>query len=678
MTSVTGFVELTDSADEDLLGIIDDPSGTPLQKKITGINYRGALTWKNPVRIGSTADLGLSGLAAIDGITPVAGDRVLAKDQSTGSENGIYDAASGAWTRSNDFDTDNKATGGAFVTVQEGTVSADKLFQLTTIEPITLGSTALVFAEFSGGGGGDDLGDHTATQDLLMETFAVQFGVDAAEPAGTIPYITHLSGGMEISTPSGQSIILAIAGNTRLTITNTLLTTTTNFQLGVSDIIIMDGSVNKTFTGIAEGLEFDTDSGLLFRWRVGNITEYEFDAIELDMKNNNLLLGTGQILVDTALTLVAGKNIVLQASGALGLVTMGELTTPATPGSNTGSFYVKDVSAISTPFFIGDDGVEKNLTTAGAEVFTWTADHSAGDFNFLAVPVGSTDSFLTQVEIAAGDDTGSSPVVEYIARRDTPALLSNRDAFAWYNHTQQLMVLSRQGNLDLRDRPLEWDASGVNHQIHVDIEKIMIDSSGAADKVELQTGGTVRFRIEQGRVFCGLGIDFQMDGGVIRVNEISTPSTPIANKGNYYAKDIGGTSAAYWMGDDGVEKNLTAGEIANIEIIIDGGGSVITTGVKADIQVDFPCTIEEVTLLADVSGSIVVDIFKDTFANFPAVVGDSITASAKPTISSSDKSQDSTLTGWTTAIVAGDHIRFNVDSATTITRVTLALKIRKT
>lgn len=108
-----------------------------------------------------------------------------------------------------------------------------------------------------------------------------------------------------------------------------------------------------------------------------------------------------------------------------------------------------------------------------------------------------------------------------------------------------------------------------------------------------------------------------------------------------------------------------------LTFVIDGGGSAITTGIKGDVEVPFACTINQVTLLADTSGSIVVDIWKDTYANYPPTGADSITASAKPTISAATKSQDSTLTGWTTSVTAGDILRFNVDSAATITRVTV-------
>lgn len=132
----------------------------------------------------------------------------------------------------------------------------------------------------------------------------------------------------------------------------------------------------------------------------------------------------------------------------------------------------------------------------------------------------------------------------------------------------------------------------------------------------------------------------------------------------------------------GVMKELQSGDdlaglTSVIALVIDGGGAAVTTGVKADLYVPFACAIKEWTLLADQSGSVVVDIWTDTYANYPPVVGDSITASAKPTLSSAAKGQSATLTGWTTAIPAGSTLRFNVDSAATLQRVTLALKVER-
>jgi hypothetical protein len=79
-------------------------------------------------------------------------------------------------------------------------------------------------------------------------------------------------------------------------------------------------------------------------------------------------------------------------------------------------------------------------------------------------------------------------------------------------------------------------------------------------------------------------------------------------------------------------------------------------------------------LLADVSGSIVIDVRRDTYANYPPTGADSIAASAKPTLSAAVTNEDATLTGWTTAFSAGDVVGFNVDSASTVTQVTLTVE----
>ncbi len=116
----------------------------------------------------------------------------------------------------------------------------------------------------------------------------------------------------------------------------------------------------------------------------------------------------------------------------------------------------------------------------------------------------------------------------------------------------------------------------------------------------------------------------------------------------------------------------------NIIMIINGGGAVITTGEKGFLRIPFACTINKVTLLADVSGSIVIDIWKDTFANYPPTVADTITAAAKPTITTAVKSEDSTLTGWTTSISIDDILKYNVDSVTSIKEITIILTVTMT
>ena len=119
-------------------------------------------------------------------------------------------------------------------------------------------------------------------------------------------------------------------------------------------------------------------------------------------------------------------------------------------------------------------------------------------------------------------------------------------------------------------------------------------------------------------------------------------------------------------------------EKISITFIIDGGGSVITTGQKGHLEIPFACTITGWTLLADQSGSIVIDVWRDTYANFPPTVADTIAGTEKLTLATAQKNQDLALTTWTTAVAAGDILAFNVDSAATVTRVTLSIRATKT
>jgi len=113
---------------------------------------RSGLDVKQSVRVATTANITLSGTQTIDGVVLSAGDRVLVKDQSTGSQNGIYVVAAGAWSRATDADLDAEVTAGMFTFVAEGTTNADSGWVLTTNDSITLGTTALAFAQFSGAG----------------------------------------------------------------------------------------------------------------------------------------------------------------------------------------------------------------------------------------------------------------------------------------------------------------------------------------------------------------------------------------------------------------------------------------------------------------------------------------------------------------------------------------------
>ena len=107
---------------------------------------------KDSVRVASTADVNTSTPpAAIDGVTLSAGDRILLKDQSTDTQNGIYTYDASGLTRATDMDAAGEFVG-AFFFVEEGTVNSDQGFVMTTDGPITVGVSSIAFTKFTGTG----------------------------------------------------------------------------------------------------------------------------------------------------------------------------------------------------------------------------------------------------------------------------------------------------------------------------------------------------------------------------------------------------------------------------------------------------------------------------------------------------------------------------------------------
>lgn len=112
----------------------------------TVANELAKLDLKNSVLVATTANLAaLSGLLTVDGVALTAGARVLVKDQAIAKDNGIYLAAAGSWARAADADLSAEVTPSLLVAVEQGSVNADTVWQLTSNGPIVLGTTALTF-----------------------------------------------------------------------------------------------------------------------------------------------------------------------------------------------------------------------------------------------------------------------------------------------------------------------------------------------------------------------------------------------------------------------------------------------------------------------------------------------------------------------------------------------------
>ncbi|QGH73464.1 MAG: tail fiber protein [Siphoviridae sp. ctvD11] len=192
--------------------------------------------FKKPCRVATTANITLSGTQTIDGVAVVANDRVLVKDQTTGSENGIYKVASGAWSRAEDCNTNDEVIAGISVVVTEGTVNADGLFILSTNDTIVLGTTALTFTEITGLG-------------ALSATYIVQTpsGVLTAEQA-----LSALATGIVKNTTLTGVLSIAVAG-TDYVAPNSPITGATKTKVTYDAKGLVTSGADATTSDISEG-----------------------------------------------------------------------------------------------------------------------------------------------------------------------------------------------------------------------------------------------------------------------------------------------------------------------------------------------------------------------------------------------------------------------------------------
>jgi len=165
---------------------------------------------------------------------------------------------------------------------------------------------------------------------------------------------------------------------------------------------------------------------------------------------------------------------------------------------------------------------------------------------------------------------------------------------------------------------------------------------------------------------------------------------------------VGGSAAVQTTGTAGTETlevDLVLAEDGGLEVIddvygtglratdalraaalyatLDGRGSDVEVGQQVDLYVPFDCTIVAGVLLNDAAGSIQVDIWKDTYASFEPTDADSIADAAPLNTSSATKSRDTTLSGWTLNLAAGDTLRLNVDSCSGVTRCAVTLVVER-
>ena len=213
-------------------------------------------------------------------------------------------------------------------------------------------------------------------------------------------------------------------------------------------------------------------------------------------------------------------------------------------------------------------------------------------------------------------------------------------------------------------------------QVAIPIPAFAVPQGTLIDQVRLEDfGGAIGFFVDD--ISFQVGATTSVGGGLSQ-DQADARYAPLVH---HTAHDTGGSDAITALAASVITSGTIAGarlpaRIGAIGLVIDGGGSAITTGTKGDVYIPFACTITASTLIADQTGSVVLDLkLSASYATTPTV---SIVASAPPTLSSASAAQDTTLTGWTVSVAAGSRLRYSVTSASTLTRLTHTLTVQAT
>jgi hypothetical protein len=222
-------------------------SSTDIANKYYVDSVAQGLGPKAACQVGTTANISLTGLQTIDGYTTVAGDRVLVKNQTTTSQNGIYIASISAWSRSTDLDVWSEVPGAYTVVLNGG--QAETGWVSTAATTGTINVTAMPWVQFSGNS------TYYAGTGLTLSsnTFSItNTGVTAASygsASQTVTFVINAQG--QVTSATSQNIAIAASQITSGTISSSLITGNYSGITGVGTITT--GTWNGTTIGVAYG-----------------------------------------------------------------------------------------------------------------------------------------------------------------------------------------------------------------------------------------------------------------------------------------------------------------------------------------------------------------------------------------------------------------------------------------
>ena len=216
---------------------------------------------KSPVKYATTANITLSGEQSIDG-TSTSTSRVLVKNQTTASQNGIYVTASGSWSRSTDMSTGSTIEGGTMVYVTDGTVNGDNLFGLTTEGTVTVGTGNQAWANLTAGGANTALSNLGTTS--INSNLTMQNGLSIAN-LERVAFNTRTSSGVNGSISYDGTNIFAKGSGAEVNLTSTTnnwsdITIDVNKDMNQKQLTNLN-AVTSTSDITATGFIFNTSSG---------------------------------------------------------------------------------------------------------------------------------------------------------------------------------------------------------------------------------------------------------------------------------------------------------------------------------------------------------------------------------------------------------------------------------
>ena len=306
---------------------------------------QAGLDAKDSCRVATTANITLSGEQTIDGVTTTT-DRVLVKNQTTGSQNGIYVSAAGAWARSTDADANVEVTAGLYTLITEGTVAGGQGFVLTTDDPITVGTTALSFSQFSGvgdlvGGTGITKSGNTISVDASQTQITDVGALDAGSITSGFGAINN--GSSTITTTGAVAtgaltvtgtITGALTGNVTGNVTGSSGSTTGNAATATTATTVSDDAI--TLAKMASGTD-------------GNLISYDTNGDPVAVATGtatHVLTSNGAGAAPTFQAAAGGSTLAYTPFANTAVTTYaGNQTTFTTVGVGERDIYIKKIDA---------------------------------------------------------------------------------------------------------------------------------------------------------------------------------------------------------------------------------------------------------------------------------------------------------------------------------------------